>query len=559
MATYFIDKSGGDDTKDGLTEANAWEFSPSMPSASGVSDGTTLAAGDFVLFKRGETWREQLLPGSSGSAGNPITYSVYGTGNQPIFKNSDVVTTWVQYLATNVYSVTVTGDETSQVFEDEARLTEVTWDTNIATTAAAMSAGTWSIDIANDLLYVWATDGTDPDTHTMEVCKRTGSDIYCILLIDQSYIVVDNLALLQATKGNLRINTTVGVNISNITVKNCTIIYAGFIRSTSSPGQGLVVRNDANVNEDFPITDIVFDNNTISRIQGHGIQVRGNMEDVTISNNTVSFCGEWQKDTTGHHGITAIRITAAAPPKRITIEKNTVFNCFIGTNDNEGTGIQLDDNTEDSTIRYNLCHDNEGTGIIANSTNGTCEIYYNICYGNGGGDASNILGGLWFGGNENLNIYNNVCHNNAGSGVNFGSVASAGTINLKNNIFSENDTKEMSSVNAGSVSGLDSNNNCVYHPAGGTFMNWQGTDYNWADYLTNSSQDSSSINSNPLFVDAANNDFNLESSSPCRNRGADVGLQSDFDGRQVHQPPDIGTYEITGKLTPLRKLIYLRK
>lgn len=72
-----------------------WEFAPSMDSASGVSDGTTLVAGDSVLFKGGDTWTETITVGSSGSAGLPITYGSYGVG--PIFDgestNANCITT----------------------------------------------------------------------------------------------------------------------------------------------------------------------------------------------------------------------------------------------------------------------------------------------------------------------------------------------------------------------------------------------------------------------------------------------------------------------------------
>ena len=39
----------------------------------------TLEAGDQVLFNKGDTWSEKLVPPSSGSSGNPITLASYGT------------------------------------------------------------------------------------------------------------------------------------------------------------------------------------------------------------------------------------------------------------------------------------------------------------------------------------------------------------------------------------------------------------------------------------------------------------------------------------------------
>ena len=36
------------------------------------------------MFLRGQSWNDGLAPRSSGTAGNPIVFGAYGTGNQPI-------------------------------------------------------------------------------------------------------------------------------------------------------------------------------------------------------------------------------------------------------------------------------------------------------------------------------------------------------------------------------------------------------------------------------------------------------------------------------------------
>ena len=84
---YYVDFTTGDDGDTGLTEALAWKTMAKVNAAS-------LSAGDSVLFKRGETWREQLTVPSSGSAGSPITFGAYGTGANPIINGADLVTTW---------------------------------------------------------------------------------------------------------------------------------------------------------------------------------------------------------------------------------------------------------------------------------------------------------------------------------------------------------------------------------------------------------------------------------------------------------------------------------
>jgi hypothetical protein len=42
-----------------------------------------------------------------------------------------------------------------------------------------------------------------------------------------------------------------------------------------------------------------------------------------------------------------------------------------------------------------------------------------------------------------------------------------------------------------------------------------------------------SIEADPIFVSPATGDFHLQSTSPCRNAGADVGLTEDFEGNPI--------------------------
>jgi len=49
----------------------------------------------------------------------------------------------------------------------------------------------------------------------------------------------------------------------------------------------------------------------------------------------------------------------------------------------------------------------------------------------------------------------------------------------------------------------------------------------------------------PKFIDKANNNFHLQSDSPCKDTGTDVGLTQDYEGNTVpyNSIPDIGAYE----------------
>lgn len=82
---FFVDATGGDDAKDGLSEANAWQ-------TIGKVNGETFYPHDQILFKRGETWTgTQLSVQWSGRHLMPIVFGAYGDGALPIIDGNDAV------------------------------------------------------------------------------------------------------------------------------------------------------------------------------------------------------------------------------------------------------------------------------------------------------------------------------------------------------------------------------------------------------------------------------------------------------------------------------------
>lgn len=79
---YYVDASAGKDSNDGRSPATAWRTISKV-------NGQSFAAGDQILFKRGEVWREQLRNSSGGVAGRPIIYGAYGSGQKPSIRGSD--------------------------------------------------------------------------------------------------------------------------------------------------------------------------------------------------------------------------------------------------------------------------------------------------------------------------------------------------------------------------------------------------------------------------------------------------------------------------------------
>ena len=76
-ATYYVDSANGNDNNSGTSETSAFR------SVSKVS-ALSLAAGDSVLFRRGQTYSGVLNVGSNGSANAPISFATWGSGNPPL-------------------------------------------------------------------------------------------------------------------------------------------------------------------------------------------------------------------------------------------------------------------------------------------------------------------------------------------------------------------------------------------------------------------------------------------------------------------------------------------
>lgn len=80
-AIYYVDATHGSDLNSGLTPDQPWKTINKV-------NHTVFVPGDTILFERGETWRETLIPPSPGASGNNITFGAYGTGNLPMIDGS---------------------------------------------------------------------------------------------------------------------------------------------------------------------------------------------------------------------------------------------------------------------------------------------------------------------------------------------------------------------------------------------------------------------------------------------------------------------------------------
>lgn len=111
--TYYVDNSCTD-TNVASATVDGSAYDPVTPACTGgsakyyttIADinaaAATLVPGDSILFRKGQTWREQLTVPESGSAGSVYTFGAFGTGAAPIISGADILTTFTQSSASPV-------------------------------------------------------------------------------------------------------------------------------------------------------------------------------------------------------------------------------------------------------------------------------------------------------------------------------------------------------------------------------------------------------------------------------------------------------------------------
>lgn len=136
MTIYYVDKTLGDDSWSGEhgTQQNGdgpWETINKVNISS-------FNAGDSILFKRDEVWREQLDPPNTGTDGNQITFGAYGSGDNPLIlasTDADSTGSWSRYDSQNV------------VFESYAETGDMSeWDA-VVETGGTMAASSTEVNI----------------------------------------------------------------------------------------------------------------------------------------------------------------------------------------------------------------------------------------------------------------------------------------------------------------------------------------------------------------------------------------------------------------------------
>ena len=577
-ATYYIDATGGKDTNDGLAQTTAWKTIAKV-------NASSFRPGDQILFKKGETWREQLTVPSSGSAGNPITYGAFGNGALPVISSAGLVSSWTVYSG-NIWQAALTTEPKLVYFDG-------TFGTNVASIVLCNGANKWHWE--SNVLYIYSTSdpGSVYTNPGIEAAKRS----YAIYASSKSYITLDGLDLRHGNTtsyGTVTFYQASGASQTGITVKNSTVIGSacygiavwrtdtvsidnntvsdclgmyGTIRASaiSTGNSGLSITNNTVHDSEFGISSVDYDTvtisgNTVYNIQRYGINHNAQNRSttvLTINNNEVHDTPLAQTATAysevGYGGTNPYTATG------VSVHDNYLHDAKKAGSQIDGACIMSDLGSSTAlspalVYRNRLVNCQGGCIQVQGGTNdnvGT-KVYYNIMSGcgvDGVGATQRATVGVG-GGATSVLIYNNSSYAPY-RGIR---VVGSSTATAKNNII---DGAVDTNLLQETGSTLTSNYN-DYSTDGAAMFSLNGTRHTFAYWKTNSSQDANSLNADPLFLSTSN--LRLQATSTLINAGTDVGLTSDYEGNHVPfgPAPDIGAYEYNSGLPKLQPPVGLR-
>jgi len=287
MTTWYVDTSQG-------SNGTGSFVNPYNTMASVVT-----VAGDTVLIKTGTTLtaiagRNQFFPADLISKDN-ITIGEYGTGAKPIFDGSvlnvegDFVadapnSVWYLQYVSIPDSVGGTTNRMGNISEDGVKMKHYTFNTNIATTAALMVAGQYTIDFTNNRIYIKPTGGT--------ITGRTYRTSNAISGIREdsvsatSGLTLRNLNFTRVSKhGGVLYNKT-GFSFSGVDFEYIGGVY---LNSTTQAGNGLELSYGCSIGtiENCSAVDI-FDTGFTSQVYESGTATTN---DILYDNLTISRCG----------------------------------------------------------------------------------------------------------------------------------------------------------------------------------------------------------------------------------------------------------------------------
>jgi hypothetical protein len=344
---FHVDAVNGDDTQDGLKPESAWRSLAAVNRAS-------LAPGARVLFRRGQTWRGQIIP-RSGDPSGVITYGAFGEGPKPVLLGSVAaggLADW-ERIGEHLWATPPLGTPSSQASPLSVDVGNIIFDHG-----QSIGVKKWAeADLHRDGDYYYDArtkqvklrSDDHPATHyrSIELALRKH-------IIDQSgraYVTYENLDLRYGAAHGIG-----GGNTRHITIRGCDLSFIGgghqFTREDGTPvrfGNGIEFWSDARdcLVEDCRLWEI-YDAALTNQSDGTNVQENITYRRNVIWNSEYSF-EYWNR---GSGSVT----------RNIVFEHNTCVNAGYGWGhrqrpDPNGRHLMFYDNSAATTnmvIRHNI-------------------------------------------------------------------------------------------------------------------------------------------------------------------------------------------------------------
>jgi hypothetical protein len=181
---YYVDATAGDDDNDGLTLATPWQTIAKV-------NASTFNPGEQILFKRGETWREQLTVPSSGAEGNPIVFGAYGSGTAPVISGADLLADWTDTLTANAGDTNTGG--TTNISASHLYFFKITPSVSGTLTSYKFWIGAVGVGTINAALYT--------DAAGLPGIPISGSDADPVAISVNSWVALLPSATVEITAG----------------------------------------------------------------------------------------------------------------------------------------------------------------------------------------------------------------------------------------------------------------------------------------------------------------------------------------------------------------------
>lgn len=313
-ATVYYVSNDGDDSKDGLTESNAWRTLSKV-------NAVGLQAGDYVCFERGGLWRGQLI------AKKGVTYTAYGdvANGKPVIygspENGTGKNNWIQTETKNVWRYKNPFDEDvgTIVFNDGEywgvkavvtyqgdkyyNSTRFKYDDKGAKNSSYAEAWSGTSELKNDLDF-WHNDVSFGDNKADNYVYlysegNPGERFWAI-----EFSVKHHLAVVKCddvTIDNLCFKYTGAHGVSaenpkNLTVQNCEFGWIGGSLQTATPKDSVRYGNAVQVW--LSCNGFYVKNNYVYQCYDTGITPQGTVNQLTdlveknieITENVIEYC-----------------------------------------------------------------------------------------------------------------------------------------------------------------------------------------------------------------------------------------------------------------------------